>query len=311
MRAEHIRYFLALAENHSITKTALAFYTTHQSVNKAVRQLEDEMETQLFIRTQRGMQLTRTGELFLPVARNTYEAFQKLRLEIRHLDHCQNLEGTLHLIGTPVSNPVLTRRLIDSFGTLYPKVRYDISEQGTPEIMQYVALHPNALGLVVVMTGEDYRSLYRPYIDQVILYPLLSDEYICLCSERSPLSALKAVSFQEFIQQPIAMLRMDTGGDHPFTELLRKYGQIEPALVTESRQLYAQAIASGHYVGLSSRLLSSRSAVAQANNLQLLPFSDEITLDIMLATNFKPIFNEVSQAFVDLLRDEAARLDKA
>lgn len=45
MRAEHIKYFLALAENHSITKTAQEFYTTHQSVSKSIRQLEDEMET--------------------------------------------------------------------------------------------------------------------------------------------------------------------------------------------------------------------------------------------------------------------------
>lgn len=44
MRTEHLKYFVALAENHSITKTALEFYTTHQSVSKVIRQLEEEME---------------------------------------------------------------------------------------------------------------------------------------------------------------------------------------------------------------------------------------------------------------------------
>lgn len=74
MRAEHLKYFVALAENHSITKTSLEFYTSHQSVSKVIRQLEEEMGTALFVRSQKGMTLTPEGEVLLPVARARNDA---------------------------------------------------------------------------------------------------------------------------------------------------------------------------------------------------------------------------------------------
>lgn len=55
-----------MAENHSITKTSLEFYTTHQSVSKIIRQLEEEMEAQLFVRSSKGMTLTPEGEVLIP-----------------------------------------------------------------------------------------------------------------------------------------------------------------------------------------------------------------------------------------------------
>lgn len=303
MRAEHIKYFLALAENHSITKTSLEFYTTHQSVSKAIRQLEEEMETQLFTRSQKGMTLTPQGELMLPVARQTKDAFHRLRLQLTHLDRCQSMEGLLHIIGTPVSNVTTTQNLIEDFRTLYPHVRYQVDELNAAEAMRYIALHQNSLGLMVVMHDPAYHTFYKPYIDQVKLFPLQKDEYICLAGANSPLAEKKAISFQEFIQHPIAMLQMEGELDFPFTQLLRQKADIEPMLLTESRHLYTQAIEQGNYVGASSRHTSSKSTLFSHSDIVLIPFEDDLTLDIMLATHKHPELDEVSQAFVDMVCD--------
>lgn len=131
MRAEHLKYFLALAENHSITKTSLEFYTTHQSVSKIIRQPEEEMEAQLFVRSSKGMTLTPEGEVLLPVARETVKAFQQVRLELAHMTRQKDLEGELLLWGTPISNAVAMPSLLSDFSALYPKVRYQIKEANT------------------------------------------------------------------------------------------------------------------------------------------------------------------------------------
>lgn len=195
-----MKYFLALAENHSITKTSLKFYTTHQSVSKIIRQLEEEVEAQLFVRSSKGMTLTPEGEVLLPVARETVKAFQQVRLELAHMTRQKDLEGELLLWGTPISNAVAMPSLLSDFSALYPKVRYQIKEANTLDCMQYVSLHHNGLALVVIMHNEAYREVFTPYVDQVRLQPFMKDEYICVAGAQSPLAKRKTISIAELMQ---------------------------------------------------------------------------------------------------------------
>ena len=70
MRTEHLEYFLKLAQTNSITQAAKELYTTHQNVSKIIRQLEEDLGTTLFLRNQKGVALTPTGQLLLPVAQD-------------------------------------------------------------------------------------------------------------------------------------------------------------------------------------------------------------------------------------------------
>ena len=264
------------------------------------------MGTQLFERSQKGMFLTLTGERFLPVARGTLDAFHKLRLDIQHLERQREMTGDLSLVGTPITNSVITQPLIDDFRALYPNVRYRIEESTVLDIMQYVSLHRGALGLVAVMHAENYRDFYRPYIDQVQLQLLKQDEYICLAGVHSPLAANKTVSYKAFLEHPIAMMQMESETSHPFTQLLRQMGNTTLALLTSSPQLYVRAIACGGYVGISSRQVSSQSVLLSTDDIVLLPFDDDLTLDLALVTNAQPDLDDIAQSFVDLALENAA-----
>lgn len=307
MRAEHIKYFIALAENHSITKTSLEFYTTHQSVSKIIRQLEEEMEAQLFVRSPKGMTLTPAGEIFLPVARETLRAFQQVRLDIAHIERQKNLEGDLLVWGTPIANAIAMPSLLEQFSALYPRVRYKVREANTLDCMQYVSLHRDSIALVVIMHNEHLRDVYTPYIEQIHLTPFAKDEYICIVSAQSPLAKRKQISVNEMLQQPIAMLQTEISETHPFTKLLQRLGKIEPALLTQSRPLYGQLIASGRYVGLGSRRMSDFSLLFNDNDVVFVPFEEDLTIDIMLATNAQPEYDPVSQAFTALVQEQATQ----
>lgn len=306
MRAEHLKYFVALAENHSITKTSLEFYTSHQSVSKVIRQLEEEMGTALFVRSQKGMTLTPEGEVLLPVARETMRAFQQVRLDISHINRQKALEGELLLYGAPIANAIAMPTLLDSFSVLYPKVRYQIREANTLDCMKYAALHHDGLALVVVMHDEQLREIYTPYINQIHLTPFTKDEYICVVSAQSPLAKRKTLSVHELLEHPIAMLQTEISETHPFTKLLQRLGNVVPALLTQSRQLYGQLIASGRYVGLASRRMSDFSLLFNDNAIEYIPFEEDLSVDIMLATNIHPSHDPVAKAFTDLVKEQAS-----
>ncbi len=66
----HIRYFVAVAESRSLTLAAeQILHTTQPSLSRQIRDLEEEIGAQLFLRSSRGLELTRSGTTFLEYAR--------------------------------------------------------------------------------------------------------------------------------------------------------------------------------------------------------------------------------------------------
>ena len=70
MELRHLRYFVAVAEAGSLTLAAARkLYTSQPSLSRQIRDLEDELGSQLLTRRARGIELTPAGRAFLDHAR--------------------------------------------------------------------------------------------------------------------------------------------------------------------------------------------------------------------------------------------------
>lgn len=70
MELRHLRYFVAVAEEGSLTVAAeKRLHTAQPSLSRQLRDLEYEVGAQLFLRTSRGVELTPAGRAFLEHAR--------------------------------------------------------------------------------------------------------------------------------------------------------------------------------------------------------------------------------------------------
>jgi LysR family hca operon transcriptional activator len=70
MELRHLRYFVAVAEVGSLTVAAeTRLHTAQPSLSRQLRDLEEEVGTQLFVRGARGIELTPSGRAFLDHAR--------------------------------------------------------------------------------------------------------------------------------------------------------------------------------------------------------------------------------------------------
>ncbi|WP_028221375.1 LysR family transcriptional regulator [Paraburkholderia oxyphila] len=70
MELRHLRYFVAVAEEGSLTVAAeRRLYTSQPSLSRQIRDLEYEVGAQLFVRSARGIELTDAGKAFLDHAR--------------------------------------------------------------------------------------------------------------------------------------------------------------------------------------------------------------------------------------------------
>jgi DNA-binding transcriptional LysR family regulator len=64
----HLRYFVAVADESSLTRAAARLRISQQALSQQVRALERILGTRLFERHSQGVRLTVTGEIFLPEA---------------------------------------------------------------------------------------------------------------------------------------------------------------------------------------------------------------------------------------------------
>src|SRR5256712_1576748 len=70
MELRHLRYFVAVAEEGSLTVAAeRRLHTAQPSLSRQIRDLEYEVGAQLIIRSARGIELTAAGRAFLDHAR--------------------------------------------------------------------------------------------------------------------------------------------------------------------------------------------------------------------------------------------------
>jgi LysR family hca operon transcriptional activator len=69
MELRHLRFFVATAEERSLTTAAAKLHTAQPSLSRQIRDLEEEVGAQLFVRSARGVELTAAGQVFLDHAR--------------------------------------------------------------------------------------------------------------------------------------------------------------------------------------------------------------------------------------------------
>ncbi len=83
MELRQLRYFVAIAECGSFSKAAERVFVAQSALSHQTAQLEDEIGTQLFHRSRRGIELTEAGQRFLPhavaILRQSEEAIASAR----------------------------------------------------------------------------------------------------------------------------------------------------------------------------------------------------------------------------------------
>jgi DNA-binding transcriptional LysR family regulator len=148
MELRHLRYFLAVAEHQSFRKAAQALRLSHPSLCAQIIDLEQEVGTRLFERTNRQVCLTEPGHTFLAGARRTLKCAIQTLESTQQASRRQSNELRIANIGLICSS--LLAHLIRAFRERYPKVPVSILQRNNVEGIEA------ALGKVELCIG--YRA---------------------------------------------------------------------------------------------------------------------------------------------------------
>lgn len=83
MELRHLRYFLAVAEELHFARAAERLHIEQSPLSRAIRELEEELGAQLFVRTSRSTRLTLAGKLLMENAPRVLLALDQARESVK------------------------------------------------------------------------------------------------------------------------------------------------------------------------------------------------------------------------------------
>ena len=84
MDSEKLRIFLTVARCGSISEAARRLYVSHSTVSRAVAALEEELDAELFVRSNRNCVPTPAGELLKAEAEKIIAAMDEAAEKVRN-----------------------------------------------------------------------------------------------------------------------------------------------------------------------------------------------------------------------------------
>jgi len=94
VESRELRYFVTVAEEGNFTRAAARLYMTQPALSRAVRQIERELGTVLFIRNHKGASLTFAGQVLLREGRDVLQTLDQAEARTRAAGNIWGLRRT-------------------------------------------------------------------------------------------------------------------------------------------------------------------------------------------------------------------------
>lgn len=135
MELKQLRCFLVLAEELNFRKASAKLHMTQPPLSRQIKALEEELETQLFIRKTTGVELSNSGLFFLDEAKKVIEQSEQAVVNLN--GHINGKSGSLK-ISFVISGMInFLPQLVKEFKKEYPNVTVELNEtSGTSNIIE-------------------------------------------------------------------------------------------------------------------------------------------------------------------------------
>lgn len=131
MQLQTIRSFLALCNVPNISKCSVLLHISQQGLSRQIHSLENELETQLFIRQPRGVVLTPQGELLRPYFQQMLDSYDNGLRSLREYSESRTQDLTLYVC--PGIHTALGTAFFLKFDQMHPEINLRLHYASDPE----------------------------------------------------------------------------------------------------------------------------------------------------------------------------------
>ena len=173
MNLKTLEYFVAVAEELNISKAAKRLNMSQPPLSNQIKSLEYELNTILFIRGKRSLQLTESGQLLYRRAKEIISLSDKAKSEI--LSMSKGMGGTISLGLVEGMAPDIAAEWFSSFIKDYPGVRFRILDGNSDDLIE--KLRSGIISLAVITSPCNQSLLNSFSVGKEKMTALMSREH--------------------------------------------------------------------------------------------------------------------------------------
>ena len=195
MDLRKLEIFIAVAQLKSFSQAALALHMAQPAVSIAVRKLEESLNSQLFDRSGRKVELTAEGQNLLGRAQHILAEMEDLSRSMGAMNDL--LEGELRIACPSMLATYFLPDLLSEFLTTHPGLKASVTQAGTTRVEQMLLEDNIELG---VTTFQD-----SPNLAELELVPLLNEQMVLCVGNEHPWSARRQVNITDLQDFPMVV----------------------------------------------------------------------------------------------------------
>ena len=232
------RVFYVVAMTKSFSESSKYLHISQPAISKHIQNLEYELDTLLFYRTNRGIEPTPEAKILLNYVEKAYNI---IRLGEQQLQECKELSQTKISIGIPsILFKYYLNKYLLKFMNDYPKVAIKMQNSKNEELIN--SLKQNSLDLIIIYGDNNIDNDYKNEL-------LMSDKYVFVYNkEKISLEGIK--SLKELINHKLILPSKETIERKKLDDRLNELNiTINPIIELESNQMMINYINEGLGIG--------------------------------------------------------------
>ena len=247
MTLRQLELFIAIAETQSFSRGADTCFITQSTASQHIAALEEEVNTQLFDRTSKGVVLTPGGEVFLSHARRILTEYRAL---FEGIQAFHGLESASLVFGaSTIPANFLVPKLLPLIKQMHPGIMLDMRIGDTRQVTDLLVSEQIELAII----GAQMEP------EKVNYQPLIKDRLVLIVGADSPLKDHEKITLKELKDLPLIVRGSGSGTLHTLENRIYSAGLSQEALNIVARIGGNEAILSAVAAGCGCAFVSDLS----------------------------------------------------
>lgn len=293
MELRVLRYFLAVAQEESISGAAEYLHLTQPTLSRQLMDLEAELGKKLFIRGSRKVSLTEDGVLLRKRAGEIVELVEKTESEFWGTEEA--VAGDVYIGGGESEAMRLIARAARDLHRDFPNVRYHLFSGNANDVCE--RLDRGCLDFGILLEPGDLKRY------DYIKLPV-TDVWGVLMRRDSPLAALERVHPEDLRDKPLLLSRQSIGKDSLSTWFGQEYASLHTVatynLIYNASLMVEEGL--GYALALD-RLVNTTGS----SQLCFRPLEPRVDVALYVVWKKFQIFSKAAAKFLSVLQENAAR----
>lgn len=297
MNYERLKTFIAVSEKKSFSEAAKILYVTQPTITAQIKALEEELNTKLFERSTKKVEITQSAAILLKYAKEVVRLTDTVHKEIEEFEG--SLNGELNIGCSMTIGEYILPESLKQLKNRYPLVRMRVDIANSNQIVAKLKDQLADVGLIETPVDDP----------QIILEPFLEDELILIAAPDYFSGSEIKITLDQLKHTPFIVREKGSGTRAVVNTLLKEKGialnDLHVVMELGSTEAIKAAVESG--LGVS---IISKNAIKKELQLKLLKSFTIRNLPLYRSFYIAIRKDQVLKTTVDVFMEELRNMKK-